>query len=160
MDFCFIPPGEDVTENRALPDLSQCVRNEENEQEEGSLDHVCVMEDSQDLLATVMAEFSGTLKRETRDPKRMEEEEDKSWKLVENSVDACILDIPHHESPPASSSLIDNKVCDLQQSELSDTFCDEIFLELEKTSTFPRFSDWTLRGNELSGNFPSNNASR
>ena len=65
-----------------------------------------------------MAEFSGTLKRETRDPKRMEEEEDKSWKLVENSVDACILDIPHHESPPDSSSLIDNKVCDLQQSEL------------------------------------------
>ena len=157
MDFCFIPPGEDVTENRALPDLSQCVRNEENEQEEGSLDHVSGLEDSQDLLTTVMAEFSGTIRRETSYPKRVEE--DKSWKL-ENSVDACILDIPHHESPPASSSLIDNKVCDLQQSELSDTFCDEIFLELEKTSTFPRFSDWTLRGNELSGNIPSNNSTR
>ena len=155
MDFCFIPPGEDVTENRASPDLSQCVRNEEEEQEAGSLEHVSVIEDSQDLLTTVMAEFSGTLKRETSDPNRQEEEE--SWKH-EISVDTCILDSP--ESPSDSSSLIDNKVCDLQQSKLSDTFCDEIFLELEKTSTFPRFSDWTLRGNELSGNIPSNNASR
>lgn len=160
MDFCFIPPGEDVTENRALPDLSQCVRNEEEEQETGSLDHVSEMEDSQDLLTTVMAEFSGTLKRETRATDRLEEEEeDKSWKL-KNSVDTCILDIPHHESPQDSSSLIDNKVCDLQQSELSDTFCDEIFLELEKTSTFPRFSNWTLRSNELSGNISSNNSTR
>lgn len=157
MDFCFIPPGEDVTENRASPDLSQCVRNEEEEQEAGSLEHVSVIEDSQDLLTTVMAEFSGTLKRETSDPNRQEEEEEESWKH-EISVDTCILDSP--ESPSDSSSLIDNKVCDLQQSKLSDTFCDEIFLELEKTSTFPRFSDWTLRGNELSGNIPSNNASR
>ena len=119
-----------------------------------------MMEDSQDLLTTVMAEFSGTLRQETRDSDQVDEEEVDEPRTPDNNVDPCILDRTNHESPPENSSTISNKICDLQQSKLSDTFCDEIFLELEKTSTFPRFSDWTLRGNELSGNFSSNNASR
>ena len=119
-----------------------------------------MMEDSLDLLTTVMAEFSGTLQQETREPHQEEEDEGELLRELENNVGTCILDSPHHGSPPQNSSMMNNKICELQQAKLSDTFCDEIFLELEKTSTFPRFSDWTLRGNELSENFPSNNASR
>ena len=127
MDFDFIPPGEDDTETRAPPDLSQFVRNEEGDEEADSPDHVSVMEDSQDLLTTVMAEFSGTLRQETRDPDQVNEEVDEPRKL-DNNVDPCILDRTHHESPPENTSTVSNKICDLQQPKLSDTFCDEIFL--------------------------------
>lgn len=139
--------------------MSLFVRNKEGEEEADSLDHVSVMEDSLDLLTTVMAEFSGTLQQETRESHQEEEKEGELQKLG-NNVGTCILDSPNHGSPPQNSSMMNNKICELQQAKLSDTFCDEIFLELEKTSTFPRFSDWTLRGNKLSENFPSNNASR
>ena len=116
-----------------------------------------MMEDSLDLLTTVMAEFSGTLQQETRDPHQEEEGE---LQKLGNNVGTCILDSPHQGSPPQNFSMMNNNICELEQAKLSDTFCDEIFLELEKTSTFPRFSDWTLKGNELSEHFPSNNASR
>ena len=32
----------------------------------------------------------------------------------------------------------------LPRDQMSDSFCDEIFHELEKTQTFPKFTSWTL----------------
>ena len=146
-----------MAETKPSEDLSQCVREEKEQENRKSLDPVPLMEDCQDLLTTVMAEFDGTLKPELCDLKNcliIEENTD-------DLEDARSLDRgPLLESAQESSTCKSNTNCEMQQSDLSDTFCDEIFLELEKTSTFPNFSDWTLRGNELSGNVPSKNAPR
>ena len=43
--------------------------------------------------------------------------------------------------------------CQTTQSALSDSFCDEIFDELEKTATFHKYSDWSSNNNNKFENF-------
>ena len=43
--------------------------------------------------------------------------------------------------------------CQTSQSALSDSFCDEIFDELEKTATFHKYTDWSSNNNNKFENF-------
>ena len=81
-------------------------------------------------MATVLAEFdleAGTLKN-CDNGRYVEDKED-----PENDTDECLL-----------LSEISRDSGHVSRDNMSDSFCDEIFHELEKTQTFPKFTSWTL----------------
>ena len=91
-----------------------------------------------DLLDTVFADFT-TGKLRTCD--------------ISGSLDVSSNsnDLHTERERPCDESL--EHLSDTCQSALSDSFCDEIFDELEKTATFHKYTDWSANNNNKFENF-------
>ena len=113
-------------------------QEEEKEEDKISEDSFTGSPGSPDLLTTVLAECDGTGTLDMRDQRT-------GPRVVH--VEGCK----------------EEEYRDLAHSCMSDfNFCDEIFNELEKTSTFPKFSNRQTPGRkcETSENIPSEDVSR
>lgn len=114
------------------------LQEEEKEGEKISVDSFTGSPGSPDLLTTVLAECDGTGTLDMRDQRTAPR-------------------VVHDEGSK------EEEYRDLAHSCMSDfNFCDEIFNELEKTSTFPAFSNRQTPGRkcETSGNIPYEDVSR